>query len=118
MSYLSVAGIVVNVSRTQPMSETIERIGSSSRAYSGNLRTTVRSEKRTWKLMTAPMIAATAATLRAAITLAAQVSCTGDMLGGSTVTCEAEVNDAPYIGSNPVDGLGYMRVLAITLREV
>ena len=116
MSFLVIAGTTVKVARTSA-AETIERIGTSSRAYAGNLRSTVRSEKRTWKVTTTPMIAADAATLRAAIALAAQVTCTGNMLGGS-VTCEVEMTDGPYVGGNPADGNGFRRALLLTLREV
>lgn len=116
MAFLIVAGITVKVARNQA-TETIERIGSSSRAYAGNLRSTVRVEKRVWKVTTAPMIAADCTTLKAAITLAAQVSCSGDMIG-STVTCEVEITDGPYVAGNPADGLHFRRTLALTLRQV
>lgn len=116
MAFLSVAGVTVHVARNQA-TETVERIGSSSRAYAGNLRSTVRAEKRTWKVTTTPMTAAACATLRAAIALAVQVTCTGDMLPAS-VTCEVEITDAPYVAGNPVDGLHFRRALVLTLREV
>lgn len=114
--FLSVAGITVHTARTQAV-ETIDRIGSSSRAYAGNLRSTVRAEKRTWKITTTPMLTADSTTLRAAVALAAQVTCSGNMLGGS-VTCEVEVVDGQYIASNPSDGLFFRRALVLTLREV
>lgn len=116
MAFLVVAGITVKVARGQA-TETIERIGSSSRAYAGNLRSTVRAEKRAWKVTTTPMTAADCATLKAAVTLAAQVSCSGDMIG-TTLTCEVEISDGPYIAGNPVDGLHFRRTLALTLRQV
>jgi hypothetical protein len=112
-AFLVVAGITVHIARGQAV-ESIERIGSSSRAYAGNLRSAVRAEKAT----STPMIAADATTLRAAVALAAQVACSGNMLGG-TVTCEVEVSDAPFVGTGATaDGFNFRRVLALTLREV
>jgi hypothetical protein len=116
-AFLVVAGITVHIARGQAV-ESIERIGSSSRAYAGNLRSAVRAEKRSWRVTTTPMIGADATTLRAAVALAAQVTCSGNALGG-TVTCEVEVNDVPYVATaTTADGFNFRRVLALTLREV
>jgi hypothetical protein len=116
-AFLAIAGITVHVARGQA-SESIERIGSSSRAYAGNLRSRVRAEKRTWKVTTTPMLSADATTLRAAVALAAQVSCSGNALGG-TVTCEVEVSDSPYVATGTTaDTFNFRRPLALTLREV
>ena len=114
---LVIASIVVPVSATGNVSHAKEQLGSSSRAYAGNLRSTIRAEKRVWGITTGWMLAADVATLVAAVALGAQVSCSGDVIG-ATVTCEVTVGDSPYISAFGGDGLGFMRQLTLTLREV
>lgn len=116
MSFVVVAALVVPVMEGQAV-ERVVRIGSSNRAYAGNLRSTVRAEKREWQITTGLLTITEANTLKAAVALAAQVACSGDALGGS-VTCEVEVGDGAYINTTTVDGTGVLRSLVLTLREV
>lgn len=95
----------------------IERIGFSSRAYAGGLRSSVRAEKRTWQVTTGLMTDAEINTLIAAVALGAQVTCSGNALGGS-VTCEVEVGDDAHINVATTDGLGFLHAVVLTLREV
>jgi hypothetical protein len=115
-AFLVIAGITVPVSEGNAIKR-IERVGTSSRAFAGGLRSTVRAEKRVWQVVTGLLIEADAVTLEAAIANAAQVTCSGNALGGS-ITCEVEQGDAAYISTATVDGLGYMRTLSLVLREV
>lgn len=115
MAFLVVSGITVPALEGSA-TERIVRIGSSFRAFAGNLRSTVRAEKREWQITTYPMSNTASATLKAAVDLAEQVTCSGDMLGGS-VTCEVEVGDSAY-PTLANDATGVMRTHVLTLREV
>lgn len=114
--FLTIADIPIPVLRGQA-AETVQRIGTSSRTYTGDLRSTVRAEKRTWKVTTKPLLSAVIATIRTAIANAAHVSCAGNMLGG-TVTCEVEITDAPYTATKSSDGLSFLRSLVLSIVEV
>ena len=96
--------------------ERIIPIGTTVRAFAGNLRSAVRAEKREWQVGTHYLSNADSATLKAAVALRAQVTCSGDMLGGS-VTCEVEVGDGAY-PTLANDATGVMRTHVLTLREV
>jgi hypothetical protein len=117
LSQLVIAGIALVVSAQGPAQKASERIGSTSRTYNGKLRSTIRAEKRVWGFTTGLMLTADAAALEAAVALGAHVSCSGDALN-TTVTCEVEIGDRSYVAVPAADALGYMRQLALTLREV
>jgi hypothetical protein len=116
MAFLVVASIVVPVMEDTAV-ERIVRIGSSNRAFAGGLRSTVRAEKREWTVSTGLLTNTETTTLKAAVDLAEQVTCSGDCLGGS-VTCEVEVGDGAYVSVATTDGTGVMRSLVLTLRQV
>lgn len=115
MAFLIVAGVTVHATTAggANLKKATVRIGSSSRAFAGSLRTTVRAEKRVWQFTTTWMSDANAATLEAAVALGAHVSCSGDALGGS-VNCQVTLGDGAYLS---VPG-GFMRQLVLTLEEV
>lgn len=114
MPYLVVASIDVPVRNTQGGLNQIVRIGSSTRAFAGNLRSSYRAEKRVWQFTTELMELASWDTLKAAVTLGAHVTCSGDALRG-TVTCEVEMSS----GTDEIAGPnGTMRSSVLTLREV
>lgn len=115
-AFLVIASITVPVSE-ETATRHVVRVGSSNRTFTGALRSTVRAEKREWQITTGMMLDADVNTLKAAVTLAAQVTCSGNMLGGS-VTCEVEVGDDAYPNVATSDGLGFMHMVALTLREV
>jgi hypothetical protein len=116
MAVLVSAGITVPVIAPGATKD-IVRLGTSSRAYAGNLRSSVRAEKREWEVLTSMLTQAEAVTLEAAVASAAQVSCSGDLLG-ATITCEVTVGKQQYPPYNGGDGLGFMRQLPLTIREV
>jgi hypothetical protein len=116
MAFLIIAGITVPVLEGQAVQH-VERGGSSTRAFAGNLRSQWRYEKRAWQVTTGLLTNTEDAALRTAVALAAQVTCSGDALGGS-VTCEVEVADDGYTNTTTTDATGVMRSLALLLREV
>lgn len=114
MPYLVVASITVPVRKGQGGLSQVERIGSSSRAFAGNLRSSYRAEKRVWQFTTELLELTAWDTLYAAVALGAHVTCSGDALRG-TVTCEVEMSQ----GSDEVAGPnGVMRSATLILREV
>ncbi len=114
MAFLVVAGITVHVMTSGASRKAVERIGSSTRAFAGNLRTTVRVEKRAWQFTTKWLSNTDAAAIETAVALGAHVACSGDALGGS-ITCEVTVGDGPYL---PKSGGTFRRQVVLTLREV
>ena len=117
MSLLLIASIDVPVSAAPPATFAIEQVGTSARAFDGGLRSTVRAEKQTWTVLTGLMLQASVVTLLAAIADAAHVTVSGDLTG--TITAEVTVgSQSPYQSAHGGDGLGFMRQLALTIREV
>ncbi len=114
MAFLIIAGITVHVHSTGASKKAIERIGVSTRAFAGNLRTTVRVEKRAWQVLTKTMTNSDAVTLEAAVANGAHVVCSGDLLGGN-ITCEVTVDGSVYM---PKAGATFRRQLTLSLREV
>ena len=114
MSVLVIAGITVPLARSGITKKAPERVGNSSRAFAGNLRSTWRVEKRVWGVTTQWLTDSDAAAIEAAVALGAQVTCSGTLLPAS-LTCEVEVSDGQYL---PLHGGSYRRTLNLTLREV
>ena len=77
-------------------------IGAESRAFAGNLRNTVRGQKRTFNFVTAPTTEATWDTLRAAIANRTQVTCSGTLLSGDTYIASVRASAKLYAASSPV----------------
>jgi hypothetical protein len=98
MPFLVVAGITVPVAEGGASKLPPERVGSSGRAYAGNLRSTVRAEKRGWQARTGLLTNDEAAAIEAAVGLAAQVPCGGTALrwGENLLGLDA---DTPKTGS-------------------
>jgi hypothetical protein len=115
--FLTIATIPVLVAECSFKENPLEQNGSASRAYAGNLRSTIRWEKRSWQVTTLPMLTADANTLKAAIALGAVVACAGNALG-STINCIVTVGDQTEIAAHAGDGLNFMRVLTLNLRQV
>jgi hypothetical protein len=114
--FLIINGIVVGVEQSKA-EKRIERLGTSERAYAGNRRSAVRAEKQQWAVTTGYLLDADADTLEAVVALAAQISCSGDCLGGN-FTCEVEVISRQYVSQVSSDGLGFMCQLQLALYEV
>lgn len=117
MPFLSIAGTAVPVTSDGGAENEPLRIGESTRAFAGNLRSTVRAEKRSWSFKTVPLSFAAAATIKSALANAAQVTVSGDFNNNVAVTCEGTVSVAYFPASSGVDALMYMCVLTITLTE-
>jgi hypothetical protein len=107
---------------TVPLAEAVkrvERIGTSSRAFGGGLRSTVRAEKRTIQATTTLLLDADATRLQARLALAAQCPCAGDVLGSAGAAAfEGEVGDDRYQTAIGGDGNQFMRAIQFVLREV
>lgn len=116
MAFLIIAGITVTVASPNAAKE-IERVGTSGRSFDGTLRSAIRSEKRTWTVTTSLMLDADATTLENSFAFASQVTCSGDLLGGS-VLCEVTVTGQAYPSVSASDGKSFMRQLQLSIREV
>jgi hypothetical protein len=114
-AFLVIAGLTVPVSQGNAVKR-IERSGGNERTILGTLRYTGLYEKRAWSVLSGMMLDADAAAVEAAIANGAQVACSGNAIGG-TVTCAVEQGDAAYVNTATVDGLGFVRTLALVLRE-
>lgn len=116
MGFLTVAGIPLDVQTTGAMQREPTRIGASTRAFSGALRSSVRAEKREWAFTLAPLPVASANALRSAVANGALVACSGDALG-ATITCEVTVtSDEPV--PDGAQAVGFQRILTLRLLEV
>ncbi len=113
MAYLQVAGITVSIGRGGQSRQTRLSIGARSRAFAGNLRSSVRATKREWSFQTNPLTVATYDTLVAAIGV---VTVAGDAIG-STITADVEITDATDI-EDDADALTFKRVATLQIREV
>jgi len=115
--YLVIASLVVPIAEGQFKENEREKAGSQTRAFAGNLRSTERWNKRSWSATTALMLSADIATLKTAVQLGAQVTVSGDAMGGS-VTCVVTIGETADTSTASTDALGFMRTLALTIREV
>lgn len=114
MSALVIAGQVIPVAQGW---KAFKEMGEDSmRANAGSLSSDVHWEKRSWAGPTSLMTQAEVTTLRAATALAAQVACSGDVLG-ATVTCEVTITEAGYVTTETVAVPVVLRTLALTLVE-
>lgn len=112
--FLTIAGIVIGVDADGARERPRERGGEKVRAFAGNLRSSIRWEKRGWDVTTWIMTQAEVTTLRAAVLLGTYVTCAGDALGAS-ILCDVEIQDAAY----EIEGeTGFWRVLNISITEV
>ena len=114
MAIITIAGITVPVARGGFVKRAPERIGTASRAYAGNLRSTYRSEKANYQITSTPLAEATCVSVEAAVTLGAQVTVGGTVLG-SSITAVVEVQDNAYV---PTHGGAWLRVLTLLIRQV
>lgn len=106
----AIPGVTPNAAQSEP-----ERGGEDVRAFAGNLRSTVRWQKRQWTYETIWLSAAAADAIIAAIATR-PVNVSGDITGGSTVSCIVTFTGGAYRkgpgGANP------KRKLSLLIREV
>ena len=114
MAFLVIDGITIPVSPTGGSTKTPTTIGSDSRAYAGNLRSTVRATKRSWQFTTKGLPEATALAIENAVNGGDFVDCSGDAFGGFTISCRVTTGDGSY---QAIKG-GHRRILVLTLVEV
>ena len=117
MPPLVIAGITIPVAEDGATEMAPEMGGSSSRTYLGRLRSSVPWTKRGWNIRTTFMLTADVNTLRTATANAAQVTCSGDIPGGS-ITCEVRLGEIPFMNGVSSDALGFFRIVNLTMREV
>lgn len=113
MPALTVAGVTVPVAPTGFREEAPFEVGEVLTAVDGSLLDSRQSRKRRWKITTAPMQSATAATVRAALEGATPLTCAGDALG-STINCAARITGSTAVKA----GGGICRVLEFELLQV
>lgn len=115
MAFLTVAGTDLEVQTTGAARNEDERIGGTRRrSFAGVIRSQVKAHKRRWAFTTSPLTLAAADAFRALVDFDAHVACTGDALGGASVTCVVDIGESPYLQ----DGESFMVSLALTLTEV
>lgn len=112
MPFLVIAGVTMLVQK-QGASEKIERLGRKRRAFAGNLLSSQRGSYSVITFSTAPMLEADYQTLKAAVEGGSFVACSGDALKAAEDYC-VEIDEADYVA----DGLGFKRVLTLTMTEV
>lgn len=115
MAWLTIAGITVDAFEDGMSQRPMERGGELVRAHAGNLRNSIRWEKRGWDFSTGFMSEAEVTTLRAAVALGAFVTVSGDFVGGASILCEVQINEAPYIANGIAS---FWRILDIGVTEV
>lgn len=97
MAFLLIDGIEVEVLADGGAAEREPiRIGESTRAFAGNLRSSVRAEKRSFVFPVLPQPPADLASLRAAIALGRHVSIAGDAIV-TPIMGEVRMTEAPYV---------------------
>lgn len=112
MAFLHIDGVGdIEVQTTNPSVE-YEEIGSTRRAYSGNLRSSIKAVRRKWSFTSAPVSQTTYENLYNATKLGQNVVCSGDALNAS-ITCQVKVT-ADYIPN----GLNFSMIMALELTEI
>lgn len=121
-TYLVVNGHTVSVEQGTGKQASPIRVGATSRAFSGTLRSTVRTEKRSWSFATIWLTIAQANTLMSDLVNGAFVNCYGDAIygssSGSPVSCQGTISGTEDKLTNAADGSGVMRKVTFTLAEV
>jgi hypothetical protein len=90
MAALTVAGIALEIADGGEDAPVF--LGEVSDSFSGIERNSVRGQKRVFSFITAPTVEATWDTLRAAVAEGAQVTCSGVLLSGDTITGRVQVS--------------------------
>lgn len=114
-AFLTVAGIPLEVQLTGASRLENIYIGSKSRAFAGNLRSSVRGEKAAWSFTLPPMTPAAIAALRAAIANGAFVTVGGILVGADTL-CTVTLTGEEKLPT--VDTATYQAVLQLHIEEV
>lgn len=116
MPFLTIAATTIEVQHSGATQVEGFRVGQATRAWDGTLRVTRRTAlKREWHFTTKPMLRADALTLRSLIDNGQFQNCSGDALDNPVggIMCLVTVTEEPYIP----DGLGFQRVLQLTVAE-
>lgn len=90
------AGLVLKAVSRGATREESEAIGEATRAFAGNLRSSVRAEKRRWTVQVYVPTEAEFATLLAATANRAFVTCTGTLLQNASITCMVTVGRTDF----------------------
>lgn len=114
MAFLSIAGKVYPVTHGNASEDAPTFIGAIKRAWSGNLRRTVRVVKRQWSFVLGPVYQYEYDLLRADVATAANVTVTGDAVMNANVTAAVILGAAPFIPEDPF----YRRTVSVTVMEV
>jgi hypothetical protein len=115
MAFLTVAGIPLEVQVTGGKRAENFYVGAASRAFAGNMRSSVRAEKGAWTFITPPMTPAAVTALRAAIVNGAFVA-VGGVLVGADKTCTVAITDEEFMPT--VDAATYQSILSLKVDEV
>ena len=117
-AFLVVASLTVPIVDTGAQRAANEMGGSDSRAYAGNLRSTRRWQKRVWKMTTAFLAETDAETLESAIALGKAVVISGNAIGAGVAAIATPIDSPQYTNVDGGTGLGFMRQVSMTIREV
>lgn len=99
MSALTIAGTALEIAEGGEDPPVF--VGEVSDSFSGIERNSVRGQKRAFSFVTAPTVEATWDTLRAAVAEGAQVTCSGTLLSGDSITARVQVSAKLESGTSP-----------------
>lgn len=112
--FLTINSVVVEVLTSGARKNKPVKLGVTSPAFAGNLRSTQRGTRDSWEFTSVPLSLADIATLVAAAPDGSFVSCGGAALGASPVTCQVNYGDMVY----EEDGLDFKQTVALSLLAV
>lgn len=115
-TFLTIAGIIIEVLRDDATQPPSEPIGDRGRAVDGTFRSTVRATKRNWVVGTGPMLPAQEQDLRSAVDADTEVTVSGDMVGNTPVQCIVEMGETKFESDGTVDG--FYRMAKLTIKEI
>lgn len=113
MAFLTIDGDTYEIAVDGASENAPEEVGNDHRAFSGNMRSSIRGIRRKWSFKTIPMVESQAQALKDKIYSGFQ-ECSGDALDGQAVLCSIKMSESPYLQ----EGLGHVRQVVLDLFEV
>lgn len=113
MSFLTIAGNVVEVQVSGATQQEPTAVGETARSFTGVIRSGLRAEKRAWQFTLIPMTKTALEALRTAWGLAVPQTVAGDVIG-SSISAIVHIGQESFIQN----GTDFLTVATITLTEV
>ena len=77
------------------------KIGTSERAYAGNLRSSQRGQKRTFNFVLSPIVESDLDSLETAVSCGAHITCSGILLSNTTLMAAVEITSKLEVATTP-----------------